>query len=590
MATFTIKLIAILITILNVNVILAQQQEIEYNSDINNNGPHLLITESGDSGNQSGQDGWARIWLQNNSTLTDRWAILARPHSGAFDNVGKLIQPLIFAHNGEQKLGISSNGKVIINKQYALPKFKGTKGQVLTVQANGDSDWADLVSADVPSGSVSIFETKNDTSITNQGYSYLGPQRENFNHGFNPTNEDNVRMESAITDFIRFFPFVEYQGKAIIWGGSNPVNGEIVSGGAVYDTNTDTHYTMSTTDQPTSRSGHSAVLVNDNIFYWGGFSLNNGGIYNITNDSWSQISASNSPSPRSSPDVVAINNYVIVFGGKETTHPRDEIWDGKIYDFNADTWTAMDMNNAPLIREAYQIGVIDNKMIVYGGREINNFDNNYYDGALFDPASNSWTTLDMTNGPLDARTLNLGGSQALYNDNDDSYLYDAQTNSWSSMTSIFQTVIPEVHWTGSKFIAHQTIQGDPGDTTRISSLDVSTLSWERHDYIHSCEFNVDQRFLGPNIYYIRSRTIDFENPQALGGLRFNFSSNEYEPVAQGVLPSSSSSSAPTNLLVKDNEIYSFFAGFDQNRKYCYDCGSGNHGYTNCTNFYYYRKD
>jgi len=78
-------------------VVLAQQSEVQYNS--NNNSPHLQLTETDDNGNQSNQDGWARLWFKNKSNQNDRWAMLARPHSGSTDNVGALTQPLIFAHN-----------------------------------------------------------------------------------------------------------------------------------------------------------------------------------------------------------------------------------------------------------------------------------------------------------------------------------------------------------------------------------------------------------------------------------------------------------------------------------------------------------
>lgn len=112
---------ALMLTLL-VLQISGQQAEITHNStsDTATAGPHLLLTESDDAGNADGSDGWTRLWLTN-SSATDRWGILGRPHAGAEDNDGELQSPLVFAYNGEQKLGIGSDGSLRINRAYSLP-------------------------------------------------------------------------------------------------------------------------------------------------------------------------------------------------------------------------------------------------------------------------------------------------------------------------------------------------------------------------------------------------------------------------------------------------------------------------------------
>lgn len=141
-------LLLLLCTITGVS---AQQTIIEYNSDSELNGgtkgPHLLLMETGDSGNGQlpNQDGWARLWFKNaEDTGDNRWAFLARPHAGATDNDKVIIQPLVMAHNGVQKFGFGADGTLRINKQYTLPNMDGDLDQILQTDGNGTLSWTDL--------------------------------------------------------------------------------------------------------------------------------------------------------------------------------------------------------------------------------------------------------------------------------------------------------------------------------------------------------------------------------------------------------------------------------------------------------------
>jgi len=138
------------ITLTSIQLINAQQSTIEYDSDTNPSvGPQLLILETNDPGLNAPADGWARMWFQNTADLSSRWAFLARPHTGAADNQNILNQPIIMAFNGSQKLGLSMDGYLRINKAYTLPNEAGEIGQVLmTVDTsnsnNAETDWVDF--------------------------------------------------------------------------------------------------------------------------------------------------------------------------------------------------------------------------------------------------------------------------------------------------------------------------------------------------------------------------------------------------------------------------------------------------------------
>jgi len=122
---------------------IAQQTEIEYNSDTGAAGPQLLIQEANDAGDENGEDGWARMWFKNTADPANRWGFLARPQFGATDNPDSLLSPLVMAYTGIQKFGFGRDGTLRINKKYSFPNVDGTNGQVLTTDGSGNVTWAD---------------------------------------------------------------------------------------------------------------------------------------------------------------------------------------------------------------------------------------------------------------------------------------------------------------------------------------------------------------------------------------------------------------------------------------------------------------
>jgi hypothetical protein len=131
------------ISLLTVSTLMmAQQTEIEYNSDTGAAGPQLLIQESGDAGDEDGEDGWARMWFKNTADPDNRWGFLARPQFNATDNPDSLLSPLVMAYTGIQKFGFGRDGTLRINKQFSLPNMDGTNGQVLTTDGAGNVSWA----------------------------------------------------------------------------------------------------------------------------------------------------------------------------------------------------------------------------------------------------------------------------------------------------------------------------------------------------------------------------------------------------------------------------------------------------------------
>lgn len=207
----TSKILKTLMLLLcTVTWITAQQTTIEYNSDSQDNGgtegPHLLLLETGDTGNgqMSNQDGWARLWFKNASDAGDnRWAFLARPHAGAIDNDKKLNQPIIVAHNGTQKFGVSSNGFIRINKKYILPNDTINTSPGMSLQLFDGTDtlgwgYMDYIKKDATASNATLHLHEN----SNDGV-FLGFSNDQFVNSrfFISADPSNTGPENAMMKF-----------------------------------------------------------------------------------------------------------------------------------------------------------------------------------------------------------------------------------------------------------------------------------------------------------------------------------------------------------------------------------------------------
>lgn len=437
----------------------AQQSEIQYDSD--NTSPQLLITESNDPGNQANQDGWARIWFQNNANLNDRWAMLARPQAGATDNVSALTQPLIFAHNSNQILGISPDGSVRINKQYKLPKLSGLAGQVMTSDGNGETTWETPADDGVPTNGI-ILSPNVDPNIEASGYSYFGKSKqENFE---TYTTQDTIEFRLGN---------IGIQGRSHLWaddrcyffGGSENINGtEVYSNeGKIFDPTTETFVVMSTVNAPSPREFAQMFWTGSKLIVIGGFdatgSLNTGSIYDPSNDTWAAMSTTNVPSYIFLISTAQGDKLISYVGWNAAGIPID----GTIYDIAADTWTTMSITNYPTDRNNHQQLIVGDKLVVYGGTlDGTNVFNN--EGFIFDPNSNTWTVMSTANAHVATSlptALSLGDKLMIWGGGNSSSplvggaIYDPLTDIWTTMST---TNAPSPRsgpggiWTGTEVI------------------------------------------------------------------------------------------------------------------------------------------
>ena len=247
--------------------------------------------------------------------------------------------------------------------------------------------------------------------------------------------------------------------EVIVWGGG--VNGYFLSDGGIFDVKQKRWHAVSTVNAPSARWYHGAVWTGKEMIVWGGranfFSFNHspdGGRYDPRQDRWRAVSQLNAPSPRSQfvtiwtgtemivwggmgdgatelsngalydperdvwtplaacpldpriePSAVWTGTEMVVFGGLKVDNYLqygNEFWgsfgDGARYNKRTDRWTLLNREGAPSSRTVHSAVWTGNEMLIWGGRYLPDY-TFLNDGAAYDPATDSWTPIQMRNAP-----------------------------------------------------------------------------------------------------------------------------------------------------------------------------------------------
>jgi len=232
----------------------------------------------------------------------------------------------------------------------------------------------------------------------------------------------------------------------IVWGGNSDA-------GARYDPGTDSWQATSSVNAPGARSEHVAVWTGSEMIVWGGESiggqtLNTGGRYDPSIDAWTSISVVNAPSPRRDMAVVWTGTEMIVWGGIESASGGAVYSDGARYNPATDTWTTLPVTTAgsgSTVVAAWT-GV---EMLVWNGGLPTFIDSNGFPVKettlrAYDPVINSWRA------PASACEPYLGAGKfyahwtgsrlfALANGTDGAYFYDPVTDDWQAVTKTVAT-------------------------------------------------------------------------------------------------------------------------------------------------------
>jgi len=190
------------------------------------------------------------------------------------------------------------------------------------------------------------------------------------------------------------------------------------------------------TSGATARGGGSAIVYQDKMYIFGGYSnnfLNDVWEYNITNDSWTQKTSG--ATARAGGSVIVYQDKMYIFGGVNANGVLNDVWE---YNITNDSWTQK--TSGATIRDDHSVVVYQDKMYIFGGQDANGNDLN--DVWEYDITNDSWT--QKTSGAT-ARTrpsavvyqdkMYIFGGYDGNNDLNDIWEYDITNDSWTQKTS-----------------------------------------------------------------------------------------------------------------------------------------------------------
>ena len=144
-----------------------------------------------------------------------------------------------------------------------------------------------------------------------------------------------------------------------------------------------------------------------------------GSIYSPADDQWRAMSQQGAPTPRIAPAAWTGTELAVWGGHSADTVPTDggrtdcalsnapqcvEYGDGALYDPALDSWRPISKTGAPAARRDHIVAWTGDRVLVWGGRTLDTVQEPYTEtllvqGGLYDPVEETWTptpTLDMT--------------------------------------------------------------------------------------------------------------------------------------------------------------------------------------------------
>ena len=233
---------------------------------------------------------------------------------------------------------------------------------------------------------------------------------------FDPTTNTWTPTTTSGAPSARRYPHCVWSGsKVVVWSGEESSAANVQVTGGRYDLVGDSWAAMSTSGAPAGRITAAVVWSGSRMVVWGGLDRSGGGTvytypgaggrYDPVGDVWTGISTTSQPTPRSGPAYVWTGSQMIVWGGY--TGPNTALAPhntGGRYDPVADTWQDTTVTNAPSARWGNVAVWTGSRMIVWAGASGSSPTwVSYNNGALYDPVGNAWTAMAMAGAPS-ART------------------------------------------------------------------------------------------------------------------------------------------------------------------------------------------
>ena len=334
----------------------------------------------------------------------------------------------------------------------------------------------------VPSGSI-ITIGNFDSTLLNNGYSYLGRQIVNYQPYLSDTStwQWDDCLNSINTPSSRNSHSSVWTGtEIIIWGGIKE-DGGATDEGWKYNPTSKVWSAISTLNAPSARYSHSAIWTGTEMIIWGGSisgtgATNTGFKYNPLTDSWSSITnLTNAPDARMNHTAVWTGTEMIIWGGS----PISVTIQGARYNPFTNNWTSnLTTTGAPLMRYNHSAIWTGTEMIIFGGENLNTTLSN---GARYNPILDVWNlNLSTINSPSSRKghsavwtgteMIIWGGYQSGRGFLDDYYIYLPYSNKWELSINSNNRPTRRAYFTANWFNNKMLIFGGSSDRTSFDCL------------------------------------------------------------------------------------------------------------------------
>lgn len=218
--------------------------------------------------------------------------------------------------------------------------------------------------------------------------------------------------------------------------------------------------------EPYARREHSAIWTGNKMIIWGGtperdVTLGDGAAYDPLTDQWQDISSVGAPISRAGHATVWTGTEMIIWGGWRSTSGQDiTLFDGARYDPRTDSWKLVSTVGAPA--SGGWIGAVwtGREMVVWygltGARQ----------GARYDPATDTWSPMSFIDAPLPreekftavwsgTEMIVWGGNGIGFGETGTGGRYNPMTDHWVQMSTEGAPLTNYGHsavWTGTEMI------------------------------------------------------------------------------------------------------------------------------------------
>lgn len=171
--------------------------------------------------------------------------------------------------------------------------------------------------------------------------------------------------------------------------------------------------------------------------------------FSYTTGAWTSLNATGAPSPRQDPTCQLVGNQLIVWGGLDVA-TQTLLATGALFDLSNGSWSAISATGAPTRRFQASALAWQDQFVIFGGRAHASIEDAYADGgAIYDPATDSWTPLPTLNQPAARGRFELalaydelyviGGSDTItpMAGTIETYALDLNAMTWRSLPSGF---------------------------------------------------------------------------------------------------------------------------------------------------------